>query len=507
MMFNSENDIKLTIDDHPMADIIRTDRIPWIFCSGCMIGSEIQLTARAIKELEAEGKINRNDIVVVSGIGCSGRASGYFNLDGFHSTHGRAIPLATGIKSANHKLKVIVFSGDGDLFSIGGNHLIHAARRNIDLTVICINNHNYGMTGGQSSAGTPVDSITTTTPFGNFYEPPFNFVSLTANSGATYVSRYTSIHTKEIVSSVKKAIMHKGFSFIEVVSPCPTYYGKMNNMKVVKIMADQLKKLAIIRDKTPPHEAIIDYQDKIVCGEFVNIEKPEYIDRFNSLKKRVEEKNGKPKDMIDYSVLHVEKIPEQAFRHEILLAGMGGQGLVTSGTILAQASILYEGINATQSQNYGPESRGGLSYSEVILSNKKIHYPKTIRHPYVLVTLTEESFKKFTVHLTETKHLIIDPDLLQKIDLTPYRKHEQLNIYEVQFTKEAYNMGNKVIANIIVLGFVSKILDMNPESVIKAIKSQFKSKEKLIPLNIKAFERGRELWAEVSKKHMKVSPS
>jgi 2-oxoglutarate ferredoxin oxidoreductase subunit beta len=506
-MNKNDTNFELNLHDHPLSDLIRTDRLPWIFCSGCMIGSEIQLVARAIKELEDENKVNRQDLVVVSGIGCSGRGSGYFKLDGFHSTHGRSIPLAIGAKMANPKLKVIVFSGDGDLFAIGGNHIIHAARRNIDITVICVNNHNYGMTGGQGGPTTPINSFSTTTPFGNVSEHPFNLVSLTANAGATYVSRYTSIHTKEIIASVKKGLMHKGFSFIEVVSPCPTYYGKMNNMKVVKLMVEQMKKLSVIKIGCQPHEAIIDYGKEIVCGEFVNFEKSEYIDRLTGLREKIsKEKLEKPKSESkpEQKIIITEKNPKDTFRYEILLAGMGGQGLVTSGSILAQASILYEGINATQSQNYGPESRGGLSYSEVILSNKTIHYPKTIKDPYLLVTLTEESFKKMAHHLTGTKYLVIDPDLVKNVNLDSFRVNKQLTIFEVPFTKEAERLGNKVIANIIVLGFISKILDINSESLKKTINDQFKSKIKLLPININAFDRGKAIFDELSNKKVPV---
>lgn len=500
-MTNNNSGIELKLDDHPISDYIRTDRMPWIFCPGCMIGSEIQLTARAIKELVDEGKLNHDDVVVVSGIGCSGRGSGYFKTDGFHSTHGRAIPAAVGVKMSNPKLKVVVFSGDGDLFAIGGNHIIHAARRNIDLTVICVNNHNYGMTGGQGGPTTPIDSFSTTTPYGNIVEHPFNLVSLTANAGASYVSRYAAIHTKEIIASVKKAILHQGFSFIEIVSPCPTYYGKLNNMKVVKEMTNQLRNKAVIKENVPIHEAYFDYSKEIICGEFLADIRTEYTSSLISLREKVKtDKLNKPKveTPVTQQVVYTDKNSKKAFRYEILLAGMGGQGLVTSGSILAQASILYEGINATQSQNYGPESRGGLSYSEVILSNKTIHYPKTIYHPYILVTLSEESFYKMAHHLEGTEHLIVDPDLLKKVDLTPYRKNKQLKIYEVNFTKEAESMGNKVVANIIVLGFICKIImNINPDSVKKAISEQLKSKPKLLPLNIKAFDRGQQIYDEL----------
>ena len=159
--------------------------------------------------------IDLDKTVMVSGIGCSGRGAGYAKVDSFHTTHGRAIPFATGMKIANPDLHMIVFSGDGDLFAIGGNHFIHAARRNIDMTVICINNLNYGMTGGQVAATTPSLARTTTTPLGN-PDAPFNLPLLAYASGATYIARWTMLHTRDLTTAINEAIVRKGFSFIEV---------------------------------------------------------------------------------------------------------------------------------------------------------------------------------------------------------------------------------------------------------------------------------------------------
>ena len=281
------------IEEHPVADYIRTDRLPWIFCSGCLIGSEIQIVARSIKTLVDKGAMKRENVMVVSGIGCSGRASGYFNLDAFHTTHGRSIPFASGVKLANPNLKVIVFSGDGDLFAIGGNHIIHAARRNIDLTVITINNSIYGMTGGQASPTTPLgDYFTQSTPWGNYAEIPFNMVSLMASSGATFVARYTSLHTKEAFEGVQKALLHKGFSFIEFITPCPTYFGKSTNVKTGLEMMKKLQSISRIKDGSSPFEATCDLEREIICGEFKVPSRPEYTASYENLRKHVLEQKG-----------------------------------------------------------------------------------------------------------------------------------------------------------------------------------------------------------------------
>ncbi|MHA1990584.1 MAG: thiamine pyrophosphate-dependent enzyme [Candidatus Hodarchaeales archaeon] len=283
----------LTIQDHPVSDYIRTDRLPWIFCQGCLIGSEIQLLARAMKNLVEKGEIERDNILMASGIGCSGRGSGYFQTDSFHTTHGRSVPFAIGAKMANPKMKVIVFAGDGDLFAIGGNHIIHAARRNIDITVICINNSTYGMTGGQGGPTTPIGVSTNSTPWGNFAEIPFNLVYMAAAAGATYVARWTALHTKEAVESMEKAIMHPGFSFIEFITPCPTYFGKFTDKRTGLAMMKQLQNAAIVKNGSNPFEAEMDYDGQIICGEFATKERPEYIERYEKLREKALGKKAK----------------------------------------------------------------------------------------------------------------------------------------------------------------------------------------------------------------------
>ena len=166
---------------------------------------------------------------MVSGIGCTGRVAGYVKLDSFHTTHGRAIPFATGLKLANPDLTVVVYSGDGDLIAIGGNHFIHAARRNVDLKVICVNNFIYGMTGGQVAPTTPVGATATTSPYGCF-ERPFNLPYLAESSGAVYVARWTAFHVRHITRSMVEAFNKKGFAFIEIIAPCPTLYQRRNKL-------------------------------------------------------------------------------------------------------------------------------------------------------------------------------------------------------------------------------------------------------------------------------------
>jgi len=211
---------------NPMEDLLRMDRIPHIWCPGCGIGTVVTSFAEALKK----SKQNLDDVAVVSGIGCTGRVAGYVKLDSFHTTHGRAIPFATGLKLSNPKLNVVVFSGDGDIVGIGGNHFIHAARRNMDLTVICVNNFNYAMTGGQVAATTPIDANASTAPYGNF-EFPFSLPYLADAAGATYVARWTALHLRRVTKSIQEAMAKPGFSFIEVITPCVTLYARRNRVR------------------------------------------------------------------------------------------------------------------------------------------------------------------------------------------------------------------------------------------------------------------------------------
>jgi 2-oxoglutarate ferredoxin oxidoreductase subunit beta len=271
-------------DSHPLERLLRDGMMPHIWCEGCGNGIILNCFVRALKDIE----IDVNKVVVVSGIGCIGRLSGYTNTDSYHTTHGRAIAFATGAKLANPELKTVVISGDGDLFAIGGNHFIHAARRNVDIQVICANNFNYGMTGGQYGPTTPLKAWTTTTPYGNI-EHPFNLVHLAAASGAVYVARWTTLHVRRLTESIKKVLQKEGFSFIEVITPCPEIYGRRNKMATGIEMMNWFKTAAEIRNASDPAEAEIS-PEKIVVGEFIDAEKPTYDHLLQEMIKKVQER-------------------------------------------------------------------------------------------------------------------------------------------------------------------------------------------------------------------------
>ncbi len=250
---------------HPLDTYLRVERIPNIWCPGCGAGIVLNCFLRAL----SKGCFDLDKVVVVSGIGCTGRAAGYINLDSFHTTHGRAIPFATGLKLANHELKVVVISGDGDLVAIGGNHLIHAARRNVDLTVLCVNNFVYGMTGGQAGPTTPLTARTSTSEVGNT-EQPFNIPYLMAASGAAYVARWTVAHVNQLQKSITEALLEPGFSLVEIISPCPTYYGRMNKQRTGLEQMRFYRDNSVIKGDINPKEMDIERGGRIILGNFVD---------------------------------------------------------------------------------------------------------------------------------------------------------------------------------------------------------------------------------------------
>lgn len=263
---------------HRLLPYLRQSILPTTFCVGCGGGTVLNAFAHAIDEM----KIDPREIVCVTGIGCSSWIpSPYFYCDTLHTTHGRAVAFASGVKVMRPEMKVIIIAGDGDLAGIGGNHLIHAARRNIDLSVFLVNNFNYGMTGGQVSPTTPFGVATTTTPYRNV-EHPFKIADLVAAAGGSYVARWTTYHVFQLMESMQNAIRKKGFSFIEIMSQCPVSYGKMTGMRDAVSILNHLRDTSIlVEDATGMSEN--ELEDKIVVGKLVERERSEFTDGLREL--------------------------------------------------------------------------------------------------------------------------------------------------------------------------------------------------------------------------------
>ena len=268
-------------------EYLRHDKkFPHVWCAGCSNGIVLGAIIRAVASLN----IDRNDIVMVSGIGCSSRMPVYVDFNTLHTLHGRSIAFATGVKLHKPHLKVIVVTGDGDCAAIGGNHLIHAARRNIDLKVVMINNNIYGMTGGQCSPTTPHNAYATTAPYGNI-EPDFDICNLAMGAGASFVARTTAFHVQEMQSMIKDALQHPGFSLIEVVSACPVIYGRLNKKggapQMLKDFRDNSIPLAAV-EKLPPEKV----EGKIIRGILRKEIRPEFTAEYAALCKRVQTERG-----------------------------------------------------------------------------------------------------------------------------------------------------------------------------------------------------------------------
>jgi 2-oxoglutarate/2-oxoacid ferredoxin oxidoreductase subunit beta len=271
-------------EEHTAYTYLRpTKKFPNVWCSGCGIGIVMSALIRAISRIGVE----KDDIALVSGIGCTGRMPVYMDFNTIHTTHGRALAFATGLKLAQPKLKVIVIMGDGDAMAIGGNHFIHSARRNIDLTALVVNNSIYGMTGGQYSPTTPLDGKATTAPYGNI-EPPMPICELAIAAGASYVARSTVYHAVELDRHLEQAINKDGFSLVETVSYCHTTFGRLNKLGAPVDMMRKLKENSVslnAAEKLSPEERAT----KIVRGVLWDVQKPSYLELYDKVIQRAQE--------------------------------------------------------------------------------------------------------------------------------------------------------------------------------------------------------------------------
>ena len=253
---------------------IRERFFPHLWCAGCGHGMVLNALLRAIDSLG----LSKNEITMVSGIGCSARLTGYVDFHTLHTLHGRALAFATGVKMAKPELNVIVPMGDGDALAIGGNHFIHAARRNIAITAIVMNNRVYGMTGGQYSPLSPHGAMATTAPYTNI-DQRFDLAALAASAGATFVARTTTYHTKEMIDMFRQAIVHEGFAVVEVLSQCPTYYGRHNKE------GSAVDMLGLFKNMTKPMGTKTEEKDAplIERGIFVQKDLPEYCSTYDTI--------------------------------------------------------------------------------------------------------------------------------------------------------------------------------------------------------------------------------
>lgn len=256
---------------NPLRNYIRDSKLPHFFCSGCGCGQILGFFLKAIDELQYD----LNNVITIGGVGCAARIPIYLDTMTLHGVHGRTLAWATGIKMHRPDVKVVIFAGDGDLSSIGGNHLLHAARRNLDVTVILVNNLNFAMTGGQVAPTTPLGSSTMTTPYGSS-EPSLDVCDLAVTVGASYVSRWTTRQAFNVIKSIKSAINHEGFSLVEIVSQCPTHFGRyVLNSASPEILIKWIESntVTVKQSEDITKEEL---KNKFVIGNFIDINKPIY---------------------------------------------------------------------------------------------------------------------------------------------------------------------------------------------------------------------------------------
>ena len=379
-----------------------------IWCEGCGLGNMQQsISVGLMKKVgrtlqadcnEATGfEAIKNNIAMVSGIGCTSRMAGHLDVNSVHTTHGRSLAFASGLKMARPDLTVVLAAGDGDIFAIGGNHFIHAARRNLDMTLIVYDNRSYGMTGAQFSPTSPLGESGTSAPFGVF-EPPFNLVNLALGAGASFIAQgaVTTLpeHQHQLDELIEAALDHKGFSVVNVVGTCHTGWGSHNKR------SDAFRYRRYLQDKVLPVERWKELEPAAQAG-FLPLgilhqdKRPDLQSSSAYLAAVAKARKAYPvtEEALEEVTL-AELDPLQAHtRTCIRFAGSGGQGVITAGEITLSAA-LQAGKNGIFTKNYGPEARGGEAFSDVTVSAGEIYFPQTERLD-VLVALNQETFDKF----------------------------------------------------------------------------------------------------------------
>jgi len=484
---------------HPMDDLLRGERLPHIWCQGCGLGTSLTTFISALQWLAANRGWDLDKVAVVSGIGCTGRVAGYLRLDSFHTTHGRAIPFATGLKLARPELKVVVFSGDGDIAGIGGNHFIHAARRNLDITVICVNNFNYGMTGGQVGPTTPHRARAVTSQYGNM-EYPFNLPYLAAAAGASFVARWTVLHVRRLTWTLREALQHRGFSFVEMIAPCSTAYARWNaegrgldpehlKRRGLEVMK-HYQQVSRVGHGTHPKDATITVDDngiitEIVEGKFLDAPKPD-----SQSDQEQQRQLAETRWKADHKAL-VERprLPgrtHRVARTEVQLGGFGGQGIMSAGRIIGQAAAIYDRLEACFTQSYGPEARGGAAGSQVVIASDPIHHPHLVAAASAII-MSQAALEKYLPCLASGGNLLIDDDLVKPAD----DRRADITVYGIPATRIAGDLGNARAANTVMLGFWSAIVGVVSRAAMRQSLSD-SVPPKTVALNLQAFDTGFE---------------
>lgn len=454
-------------------EYLRESELPHTMCPGCGGGTVMNTFVTAIDELG----IPREELLLVSGIGCSAWIpSPNIEADTLHTTHGRPIAYATGAKSANENLETVVISGDGDLAGIGGNHLLHAARRNVDVTVILVNNFTYGMTGGQVAPTTPHGSTTTTSPYGN-PEDAMDVSAVVEEAGASFVARQPTSRPHQLVSAIERAIEVDGFSLVEVVSQCPTVYGRRNDLRSAPEM------LSWMEDRIQ--------DDEITVGTFVDRDdREEFVESLVDVCETAKTEHSSRSRSVD------GESDERGSSVRMRIAGEGGQGVVVAGAILGEAATL-DGRNTFKTEEYGSRARGGVANSDLIVSDDAIYEAKVPDGTAdVLVALTDEALVEHRSVLASDGTLYVDEEGVSRDAVDASREGQDdsgstaIDVVEVPFLRLAREAGNERAGNTVVLGYLNEVYGVaSTASLDTALETHL---DAMLDVNRKAIDLGRE---------------
>ena len=442
-------------------EYIREKFFPHIWCPGCGHGIALNGLLHAVENMG----LKKNDVVMVSGIGCSSRIAGYLDFHTLHTIHGRALAFAIGVKMSRPDLTLLVPMGDGDALSIGGNHFIHACRRNIDMTAIVMNNKVYGMTGGQYSPLSGYGTMATTAPYTNI-DQQFDVVSMATAAGATFVARTTAYHVQQMADCPGGGDPPQGI------------FGGGGDDAVPDLLRQEEQ-----GGERGGHDGEAqDHHD---------------TDRLQGeAGEPVAHRAGGVREEGDAGVLYRVSEYHRAGnegeltmeRCRMVFSGSGGQGVITAAIILAEAAVLHENLVAVQSQSYGPEARGGATRSDVIIAESPIHFPKVIQ-PNVLVCLTQQAYTNYHTILRPGGLFITDSHFVKlgkKVDA----RQVELPMYETVMEK----IGRPIVFNICMLGAVIGLTKLvRPESIMKVLETQINPS--FLEMNRQALDLGLKLSA------------
>jgi len=470
--------VNLNPKANPKRKFLREEKLPHFFCSGCGCGQVLNYFTQALEALQMDVE----KMLTIGGVGCTARMPIYLKSDTFHGVHGRTLAWATGVKMHNPEIPIVIFAGDGDLVSIGGNHFIHAARRNLDVTVIMVNNLNFAMTGGQVAPTTPLGSVTMTTPYGND-EPAFDVAQLAMAAGATHVERWTTSRPVQCEQAIKRALQHKGFSLIEIVSQCPTHFGRyaLKSGDPGKLLQwiHQNSYLLDQADRFTDEEK----HNKLACGIF----------RFQggdspSLKNLQGGDCPHPVKEAEVVRAAAQATSVLPYPQRLTLCGMGGQGIILASVLLGTAAVTLAGLHAVQTQSYGSEARGGQCQAELIIDREPILSPVAQKKD-LLLAMFSEAYHKYIPDLKADGVLVYDTDLVQP-------EPRQGKSYGVPATQMAVGLGNRMAANMVMLGFIAEMfgiisVEQLEQVVISEVDERFRE------LDINAVRAGVELAQQI----------